>query len=92
MVMREGLITSAEARAIIKDSEEKGKHHPTSDPILAPFVIDLDLCLVDREAALVDRLAAEFDEIAIFNEFTIVTETREALDAGSETVTFDVDG
>ncbi|KAF4925793.1 Activator of stress genes protein 1 [Colletotrichum viniferum] len=92
MVLREGLITSAEARAIIKDSEEKGKHHPTSDPILAPFVIDLDLCLVDREAALVDRLAAEFDEIAIFNEFTMGTETREALDAGSETVTFDVDG
>ncbi|KAL3295642.1 C6 transcription factor [Colletotrichum asianum] len=92
MVLREGLITSAEARAIIKDSEEKGKHHPTSDPILAPFVIDLDLCLVDREAALADRLAAEFDEIAILNEFTMVTETREALDVGSETVTFDVDG
>uniref|UniRef100_L2FVL0 C6 transcription factor n=1 Tax=Colletotrichum fructicola (strain Nara gc5) TaxID=1213859 RepID=L2FVL0_COLFN len=92
MVLREGLITSAEARAIIKDSEEKGKHHPTSDPILAPFVIDLDLCLVDREAALADRLAAEFDEIAILNEFTMVTETREGLDVGSETVTFDVDG
>ncbi|KAI8290153.1 hypothetical protein COL154_010694 [Colletotrichum chrysophilum] len=53
---------------------------------------DVHLCLVDREAALADRLAAEFDEIAILNEFTMVTETREALDVGSETVTFDVDG
>ncbi|KAK2730960.1 C6 transcription factor [Colletotrichum kahawae] len=92
MVLREGLITSAEARAIIRDSEEKGKHHPTSDPILAPFVIDLDLCLVDREAALADRLAAEFDEIAMLNEFTMVTQTREGLDVGSENVAFDVDG
>ncbi|KAF4431310.1 Nitrogen assimilation transcription factor nit-4 [Colletotrichum fructicola] len=53
---------------------------------------DVHLCLVDREAALADRLAAEFDEIAILNEFTMVTETREGLDVGSETVTFDVDG
>ncbi|KAI8274131.1 hypothetical protein K4K56_001879 [Colletotrichum sp. SAR 10_98] len=53
---------------------------------------DVHLCLVDREAALADRLAAEFDEIAMLNEFTMVTETWEGLDVGSETVTFDVDG
>ncbi|KAF9874332.1 C6 transcription factor [Colletotrichum karsti] len=91
MVLREGLMTSSEARAIIKDSEEKGKHHPLLEPILAPFVVDLDICVVDRSAALVDRLAAEFDEIAILNEFTMVTAGREGMESSADILVYDAD-
>ncbi|CAI0642728.1 unnamed protein product [Colletotrichum noveboracense] len=91
MVLREGLITSAEARAIIRDSEEKGKHHPEAE-MVAPFVLDLDLCMMDRTAALVDRLAAEFEEIAILNEFTMVTAAREGPEMSGETLVSDAEG
>ncbi|OLN91696.1 Activator of stress genes 3 [Colletotrichum chlorophyti] len=77
MALREGLIASSDARAIIKDSDEKGKHHQLSDPILAPFIVDLDLALVDPVAARVDNMAAEFDELAILNEFTVVNVARQ---------------
>nr|XP_036575853.1 C6 transcription factor [Colletotrichum truncatum]KAF6782496.1 C6 transcription factor [Colletotrichum truncatum] len=92
MVLRQGLMASSEARAIIRDTDEKGKHHPVSDRVSAPFVVDLDLCMVDRAAAFVDELAAEFDELAILNEFTMVTSAREGPEVSSEAVASDAEG
>ncbi|KAF6829646.1 Activator of stress genes 3 [Colletotrichum plurivorum] len=91
MALREGLITSPEARAMIRDSEERGKHHQSSEQVLAPFVVDLDLAMVDPEAALVDRLAAEFDDLAILNEFTVVNTAQEPPDLSMETMGSDLD-
>ncbi|KAF6822125.1 Activator of stress genes 3 [Colletotrichum musicola] len=91
MALREELITWAEARAMIRDSEEKGKHHQASEQVLAPFVVDLDLAMVNPEAALVDRLAAEFDELAILNEFTLVNTVREPPEVSMETTGSDLE-
>ncbi|WYZ33801.1 hypothetical protein EsH8_I_000077 [Colletotrichum jinshuiense] len=92
MALREGLVASPEARAIIKDSNEKGKHHPGSDEVVAPFIVDLDLATVNPAAAHVDRLAAEFDELAIFNEFTVIPSAREAQDFSNEGAGLDAEG
>ncbi|KZL63464.1 C6 transcription factor [Colletotrichum tofieldiae] len=77
MALREGAVGSLEARAIMNDTDERAKHHRGYDEVRAPFVVDLDLGTLDPVAAHVDRLAAEFEELAIFNEFTVVTSGRE---------------
>ncbi|TDZ33321.1 Nitrogen assimilation transcription factor nit-4 [Colletotrichum spinosum] len=92
MALREGVVASSEARAIMRDSDEKGRHHPAADAIQAPFVVDLDLAMTDPAAALVDRLAGEFDELAILNEFTVVTTTWEVPEISSEAVGSDLEG
>ncbi|KZL85252.1 c6 transcription factor [Colletotrichum incanum] len=91
MALREGLLASSEARAIIKDSNEKAKHHRGQDEVQAPFVVDLDLATVNPEAAHVERLAAEFEELAIFNEFTVITSGRDAPEISSEAVGSDAE-
>lgn len=91
MALREDLITWPEARAMIRDSEERGKHHQAAEAVLAPFLVDLDLALVDPEAALVDKLATEFDELAILNEFTVVNTAAEPSKVFMETTGSDVD-
>ncbi|TDZ59676.1 Nitrogen assimilation transcription factor nit-4 [Colletotrichum trifolii] len=92
MALREGVVASSEARAIMRDSDEKGRHHPAADAIQAPFVVDLDLAMTDPAAALVDRLAGEFDELAILDEFTVVTTTWEVPEISSEAVGSDLEG
>ncbi|EFQ27245.1 uncharacterized protein GLRG_01740 [Colletotrichum graminicola M1.001] len=91
MALREGLLESSEARAIIKDSNENAKHHRGSDEVQAPFVVDLDLATMNPTAAHVDSLAAEFEELAILNEFTVVTSGREAPEISSEAFNSDGD-
>ncbi|KAK1975573.1 hypothetical protein LZ30DRAFT_605329 [Colletotrichum cereale] len=91
MALRKGLMESSEARAIIKDSDEKGKHHRGHDKIRAPFLVDLDLATVDPAVAHVDSLVAEFEELAIFNEFTVITLLKEAPGFSSKRVGSEVE-
>ncbi|GKT50459.1 uncharacterized protein ColSpa_10640 [Colletotrichum spaethianum] len=91
MALREGLLASSEARAIIKDSNEKAKHHRVQDEVQAPFIVDLDLATVNPAAAHVDKLAAEFEELAIFNEFTVIASGREAPEMPSEAIGSDAE-
>jgi len=91
MALRQGLLTSSEARAIIKDSNENAKHHRGSDEVQAPFVVDLDLATMNPTAAHVESLAAEFEELAILNEFTVITSEREAPEISSEALNSDGD-
>ncbi|KAK2039481.1 hypothetical protein LZ31DRAFT_606372 [Colletotrichum somersetense] len=91
MALREGLLPSSEARAITRDSNEGSKHHRGSDEVQAPFVVDLDLATMNPAAAHVDSLAAEFEELAILNEFTVVTSGREAPEISGEALNSDAD-
>ncbi|KAK1986078.1 hypothetical protein LZ30DRAFT_323503 [Colletotrichum cereale] len=91
MALREGLLASSEARAIIKESNENAKHHRGSDEVQAPFIVDLDLATMNPTAAHVDSLAADFEELAILNEFTVMTSGREAPEISIETLNSDAD-
>ncbi|KAK1990378.1 hypothetical protein LX36DRAFT_664276 [Colletotrichum falcatum] len=91
MALREGLLASSEARAILKESNENAKNHRGSDEVQAPFVVDLDLATMNPTAAHVDSLAAEFEELAILNEFTVITSGREAPEMSSKALNSDAD-
>ncbi|KDN67624.1 hypothetical protein CSUB01_10117 [Colletotrichum sublineola] len=91
MALREGLLASSEARAIIKELNENAKHHRGSDEVQAPFIVDLDLATMNPTAAHVDSLAGEFEELAILNEFTVITSGRDAPEISSEALNSDAD-
>lgn len=70
MAMENDAITVSEARNIIEQFEEKGKHHKTSERVVGSFTIDFDLALTKPDDAKAHTLALKFHELSIFDQFT----------------------
>ncbi|KAI1813726.1 hypothetical protein GGS20DRAFT_577389 [Poronia punctata] len=67
MALREGNISSQEAREIVAQLRRRGLSPQRAD-VRATFVVDLKLAMTDTEAARVENLAARFEEMAFFQE------------------------
>nr|XP_036575264.1 Nitrogen assimilation transcription factor nit-4-like protein 1 [Colletotrichum truncatum]KAF6781808.1 Nitrogen assimilation transcription factor nit-4-like protein 1 [Colletotrichum truncatum] len=71
MTVRDGDISSSEARQLLNEIKEVEGSHASGD-VRATFMVDLDLAMVDPEAARVENLAERFEDIALFRDFTTV--------------------
>ncbi|KAH6683726.1 hypothetical protein F5X68DRAFT_171961 [Plectosphaerella plurivora] len=69
MTLRNGDISSREARQILQHLQERGLSGASGD-IRATFMVDLDLAMTDPDEAKVESLAHRFEEMALFQEFT----------------------
>lgn len=70
MGLRNGVISSSEARELMEDLMKAGQHHKTVDQVTRSFTIDFDLALTDPDEAKAHNLAMKFDELALFDEVT----------------------
>ncbi|KAK7993912.1 hypothetical protein PG989_007293 [Apiospora arundinis] len=70
LAVRRGLITLAEAQALLSGVYAKGAHHTLAERINTTFVVDLSTAVSHRDASVLERLADTFDALAIFEEFT----------------------
>ncbi|KAI8627221.1 hypothetical protein F5Y19DRAFT_477790 [Xylariaceae sp. FL1651] len=68
MTLRDGNISGAEAREIVKQLKQRGLSSHQEN-IRATFMADLNLAATDAEAAKVENLAARFEEMALFQDF-----------------------
>lgn len=73
MAMRNGDISSDEARRVLADLQERGQELDSSE-IRATFMVDLDLAMSDPGAATAEMLAHSFQDIAMMMDFTTVFE------------------
>jgi polyhydroxyalkanoate synthesis regulator phasin len=71
MALRDGNISSSEAREIVKQLKRR-RLSPQRSDVRATFMADLNLAMTDTEAAKVENLAAKFEEIAFFREFILL--------------------
>lgn len=69
MTLRNGDISSNEARYFLQEMKDRGLSQPSGD-IRATFMADLDLAMTDPDEAKVERLAQRFEDLALFQEFT----------------------
>ncbi|KAK8002338.1 hypothetical protein PG989_002057 [Apiospora arundinis] len=70
LAVRRGLITLAEAQALLSGVYAKGAHHTLAERINTTFVVDLSTAVSHRDASVLERLADTFDALATFEEFT----------------------
>jgi hypothetical protein len=69
MTLRNGDLSTREARQILQQLQERGLSGASGD-IRATFMVDLDLAMTDPVEAKVESLAHRFEEMALFQEFT----------------------
>lgn len=69
MAMRDGLLSSKDAKELIVALEERGVHHDVS--VKRPggaFAIDFELATREHEEAQAYAMAQQFDELSLFSE------------------------
>lgn len=76
MRMRDGGISSINARQILDDVRGNGLSHKTAD-IRATFMVDLDLALTDPNVATAEALASDFEGHAAIKDLTTVLDDEE---------------
>lgn len=70
MAIKTGAITSSEATSMMKQLEEIGKYHQTSESVVGSFMIDFKLALTNQTEAQAQAMALEFDALSLFDQFT----------------------
>ncbi|KAK7971420.1 hypothetical protein PG989_016436 [Apiospora arundinis] len=65
-----GLMTLAEAKALLSNVHANGTHHTLVERVNTTFVVDLSAAVSHRGDSVLERLADTFDGLAVFEEFT----------------------
>ncbi|SCN82036.1 uncharacterized protein FFE2_04914 [Fusarium fujikuroi] len=72
MAMNNGLITNREAKGLMAEVKEQGRHHELSHVgISTTLIVDFDLAMTNRGKADVQAVAQKFEEVALFDEFAV---------------------
>ena len=76
MTLRQGRISPADARNLLREIEDRGQTvgssspSPSSGDIRATFMGDLDLARTNPAQASVEKLSHQLEDLALFQEFT----------------------
>lgn len=70
MALRNGMLTTREAKTISSELKRRGSHHTDARKSTTNFLADFDLALSQPEEAAAHALAERFDELALFVELT----------------------
>jgi hypothetical protein len=70
MALRNGIMSSSEAKMLREEFHAVGKHHEQLKRLQSRWTVDLNLAITNSKAAQADTMADRFEELAMFNEIT----------------------
>jgi hypothetical protein len=70
MALEAGAITSTEAKGMLEEFRNNGRHHDTPEDAVTSSILDFRRAVSNRQDAQIDALSKRFDELVTFYDFT----------------------